>query len=388
MLRRKSHIPLLIGFILIVMIALPLIVMLFYGYYITGGEYLISKRSSDWADFGTLLSGVFTLSGALATLSTLIFLILESKHNNAERTEQVEREKEIASINKDKIIFEKYKLHREMFDDILNKIESKFNNKLSITSRTSLYRNIFADNTFNHCVTKVDLNKDAKANDLIDMCALAKRIASGFKNDGYYNNPRQFVYDVMSISNMIELRYNRNATHGDIVFDNAIVLNVYEPVSIITTFTHILNELIFFSQNDKVIDIAYLVSESNLSIAMYSAGIGFNKIKARDKTFSLSFINGDKNITKAVELASGIESLPPEIKPYFNSSIRFIQYFFSLKQDVTNLSSDSCYLDFLLKYTLNLEEDLKYAQEKNLPADVINSIITRKTIVEMEMVNL
>lgn len=263
MLRRKSHIPLLIGFILIVMIALPLIVMLFYGYYITGGEYLISKRSSDWADFGTLLSGVFTLSGALATLSTLIFLILESKHNNAERTEQVEREKEIASINKDKIIFEKYKLHREMFDDILNKIESKFNNKLSITSRTSLYRNIFADNTFNHCVTKVDLNKDAKANDLIDMCALAKRIASGFKNDGYYNNPRQFVYDVMNISNMIELRYNRNATHGDIVFDNAIVLNVYEPVSIITTFTHILNELIFFSQNDKVIDIAYLVSESN-----------------------------------------------------------------------------------------------------------------------------
>ncbi|HDL8286120.1 TPA: hypothetical protein PXQ99_002926 [Yersinia enterocolitica] len=111
-------------------------------------------------------------------------------------------------------------------------------------------------------------------------------------------------------------------------------------------------------------------------------------MKARDKAYPISFINGDKNITKAVELASGIESLPSEIKPYFNSSIRFIQYFFSLKQDVTNLSSDSCYLDFLQKYTLNLEEDLKYAQEKNLPADVINSIITRKTIVEMEMVNL
>ncbi|CNF52180.1 Uncharacterised protein [Yersinia enterocolitica] len=44
MLIKKSLPKCLIGFILFLMIGLPLIVLVFYGGYITGGEFSISKK--------------------------------------------------------------------------------------------------------------------------------------------------------------------------------------------------------------------------------------------------------------------------------------------------------------------------------------------------------
>ncbi|EMZ5188726.1 hypothetical protein ACT0OT_004146 [Yersinia enterocolitica] len=386
MLRRKSHILILIGFILFVMIVLPLIVILFYGYYITGGEYLISKSSSDWADFGTLLSGVFTLSGALATLSTLIFLIFESKRNNAERSEQVEREKEIASINNDKIIFEKYKLHREMFDDILNKIESDFDNEFIITNRSTLYGKIFPANTFSHCETKIELNEKARVNDLVDMLSWCDRVSENFRSDEYSATPTKFVYDITNICTSIGLKYKRNSRHGDIITLGGVVIDAYNPEKIILVVTRVINEFILFSQNEKRLDILYLLNQSKLMILTYKSGMEFNLIKKRDKSFPFNFLIESNDIYKAFEFAYALESTPIEIKPHLSRTINFIDNFFSIKQDVINLSIYGCFASFIDDYIYNLKSDLTLAQESNISKTVINAIKSHITAAERQKI--
>lgn len=388
MLRKKSHLSLLIGFILLVMIALPLIVILFYGYHITGGEYLISKRSSDWADFGTLLSGVFTLSGALATLSTLIFLIFESKRNNAERFEQVNREKEIASINNDKIIFEKYKLHREMFDDTLNKIESDFDKEFIITDRTVLYRKIFPTNTFSHCETKIELNEKARVNDLVDMLSWCDRVSENFRNDKYRATPRAFIYDVTKICTSIGLKYKRNQRNGDVITLGGVVIDAYNPEKIILIVTRVINEFILFSQNSKEVDIIYLLNQSSLMILTYKAGMEFNLTKKRDKSFPFDFLTESDDISIAFDFANALENTHVEIKPHLTWSINFIDNFFSIKQDVINLSIYGCFAKFIDDYIYNLKSDLTLAQESNASKTVINAIKNHITAAEYQKNNI
>ncbi|MBW5846021.1 hypothetical protein [Yersinia enterocolitica] len=390
MFSKKSYIVFFV-FLILFVITLPIIVLSLYGHLVSGGNYLLSKKSSDWADFGSLLSGVFTLTGAIATLLTLFFLIFQNGRIERERDKQNTREENITKENsihmifeKERIVFEKYKLHREMFDDVLNKIESRFNNEFVITNRTILYRNIFTENTFEYCITKIDLGGEEKVNNLVDMCTLANRIHANFKSNYYYSNPDKFILDIIRMSNMIELTHNRKVEHGDIIFNDRIIINVYYPEKIITILTYVLNEIISFTQNSKTIDISYLVDEYKLILAIYSAGITFNLTKERDKIYPLSFVVESNNITKAVNFIKIIDRLPDEVKKSFYGTVRFTQYFFSIKQDVINLSNNFCYLDFINNYILELNADLKRAQERNAPTKVINAINSHIKMVEAE----
>lgn len=386
MLIKKLLPKFLIGFILFLMIGLPLIVLVFYGGYITGGEFSISKKTSDWADFGTLLSGLFTLSGMLATLSTLIFLITQGRQDNISRHKQVKREVEVARINEDKINFEKYKLHREMFDDILNKIESDFDNEFIITNRSILYRKIFPANTFSHCETKIELNEKARVNDLVDMLLWCDRVSENLRSDGYSATPKKFVYDVTHICTSIGLKYKRNSRYGDIITLGGVVIDAYNPEKIILIVTRVINEFILFSQNEKRLDILCLLNQSKLMILTYKTGMEFNLIKKRDKSFPLDFLIESNDISKAFEFANALENTPIEIKPHLSRTINFIDNFFSIKQDVINLSVYGCFASFIDDYIYNLKSDLILAQESNISKTVINAIKSHITAAERQKI--
>ncbi|HDL6963279.1 TPA: hypothetical protein PXM28_002587 [Yersinia enterocolitica] len=384
MLIKKSLPKCLIGFILFLMIGLPLIVLVFYGGYITGGEFSISKKTDDWADFGTLLSGLFTLSGALATLSTLIFLITQSRQDNINRCKQVIREKKVANLNKEKINFEKYKLHGEMFDDLINKVESRFNNEFSIINRTNLYRKIFTENTFNHCVTKIDLSGEEKPGNLIDITNWARRISDNLKGEYYFSHPEIFITDMFFIHRHIGMAYKREIKSSDMIYDHNILFNTYEIGSSINHIFYIVNELISFTQNHDSLKVI-LSNEPRLMISTYLYGTHNNNLRARDETHPIHLIEIN-NVTKIIMRINKIVNATDETRIYFTNTINFICKFFEVKQKIIKLETQIAYNEFLKDYIFHLSEDLRHLKDFSDSAMIVSKIKNEITGAEKELI--
>lgn len=148
--------------------------------FIDYGLNALSKKSDGWADFGSLLSGLFGASSLFATMLTLGYVIYQSEKSIL-RSEKKEAELKVAQNEQDLKIekyneklnefhlqvlefnklqerrntFDKFKLHKEAFDDLILNITSDLQSTykgldVSIKFRSELYKSIFPKNSFNH----------------------------------------------------------------------------------------------------------------------------------------------------------------------------------------------------------------------------------------------
>lgn len=79
----KDYKPL-IMIVIILCLLPPVLILICYGIYVNDLPFdfsmkSISNNSNNWSAFGSLLSGAFTLSGAAATISTLLFAFYQNK---------------------------------------------------------------------------------------------------------------------------------------------------------------------------------------------------------------------------------------------------------------------------------------------------------------------
>ncbi|CNF52149.1 Uncharacterised protein [Yersinia enterocolitica] len=278
----------------------------------------------------------------------------------------------MANINKEKINFEKYKLHSEMFDDLINKVESRFNNEFSIINRTDLYRRIFTENTFNHCVTKIDLSGEEKSGNLIDITNWARRISDNLKGEHYFSHPIDFITDMLLIRKHIGLVYKREIKFGDIIYDGNILFNTYELGSNINNIFYIVNELISFTQNHEAFKLM-LSDESRLIISIYHYGTRNNTLRARDETHPVHLIEIN-NVTKIIMRINEIVNTTDEIRAHFTNTINFICKFFEVKQKIIKLETQITYNEFLKDYIFHLSEDLKHLKDFSDSAMIVSKI--------------
>lgn len=104
----------------------------------------ISTDHAAWSSFGSLLSGVFTIVGAGATVGTLLFL---GKQN---RDMQEVTKAQMATLT-----FERYINHRKLFLERLEELEVNCGGVFKFRDPTLLYGFVFPNNSLHNCELSV-----------------------------------------------------------------------------------------------------------------------------------------------------------------------------------------------------------------------------------------
>lgn len=277
--------------VFLVTLAVPLVVLLIYRNQISGLVFSFSMRdvshkSDDWSAFGSLLSGLFTLSGAIGTLATLIFAIHQNKQLSKEAKKRADQDEESAkkneefmSFQKERISFEKFKIHQSMFNDLLDKIEKDSKGQFSFHSRSVLYKNLFPHNSFSNCITKGDTRDStpSNVNDIYHTClVISERFNAGF----YYEDAYGFLHDVMSVQNSLMVINDRQPQEGDVLFAGKyIVFNIVDVYSSLLFYQNATNTLCSFCESSLKVDITTYVNYSRLilSISDFTEKLAFSK---------------------------------------------------------------------------------------------------------------
>ncbi|PBJ12925.1 hypothetical protein BSF43_18800 [Pseudomonas ogarae] len=94
-----------------------------YGYYLGP----VSKLTTDWGSFGSVMSGAFTLLSSFATIGTLLFLYLQQVKSeerqvalDAENLAKQQKHDVVVEKQLAALTFEQYLNHRKVFIERLN----------------------------------------------------------------------------------------------------------------------------------------------------------------------------------------------------------------------------------------------------------------------------
>ncbi|MBD8249958.1 hypothetical protein [Pantoea agglomerans] len=288
--------------ITIMSIVLPFIVLLIYRNQLTGNPFELSlkglsNKNDDWSAFGSLVSGLFTWSGALSTLAALLFAFRQNKKLAQEATERSAQDKVTAEKNiefmdfqRERINFEKFRIHQQMFDELLDKLEIDAKGDYHFNSRSLLYKNIFPENSFSVCHTKISDTSEhvGSFNDIL--------VATGFmrdklKNDSYVKNAQELIHDIAGLQEMLMLNISRSAQPGDLIFGNKyVIFNVVELYSTFILFSKVINAISAFGQLKKTMDLASHVNLPQLVLSLSKYTSVIPRIKTRDPSFPFEYI--------------------------------------------------------------------------------------------------
>lgn len=294
-------------------IVIPIIVLFLYREYVSGlpatfDVQNISRDSSKWSDFGSLLSGLFTLSGALATIATLIFAISQNKKlaREAEKRSQLdaknaEKNEKFMAFQKERMSLEKYRLHQLMFNDLLDRIEIDAKSELRFYSRSDLYKGIFPNNSFDECSTKVNKNELGNKN-IFNIISLAKIINQKIESDNCENDGVELLNDFINMFNLLHVSFRRETKAGDITFgDNSTIINLIDMHSTIGFFNNTVSALCDFCEiNDKLQE-NEINNPFKCLITLFFYASSFTVYKDLDATFPYGYISSD-NLSKAITI--------------------------------------------------------------------------------------
>lgn len=110
------------------------------------GVFLIPLFWNDYVGIFNSLANISTFVGAFGTVGTLLFLIIQNFQIRLQ-----ERKSNNDDYKKmDILLFQKYQMHRQEFEKLLNQIEEKHkSSKLNFHGRNQLYKDMFPENSFN-----------------------------------------------------------------------------------------------------------------------------------------------------------------------------------------------------------------------------------------------
>ena len=223
----------------------------------------ISHEHGPWSSFGALLSGVFTLAGAGATIATLLFLNAQSqeqkkdalkrdKRQRRRERKQAEEYQKITQAQLDTLTFERYMNHRKLFFERLTELEISFDNKFIIVNGDALYNKIFPNNGPTNLEFKViPLCGDEGHNHIGELSKLLDELEKILDTPLVENiNALDLTILILRINGKLNIKWSAPACDGDIIFDGRNTgVNIYS----IQEFTHriksVVNSFLFYTCN-------------------------------------------------------------------------------------------------------------------------------------------
>lgn len=207
----------------------------------------ISSDHTAWSSFGSLLSGVFTIVGAGATVGTLLFL---GKQNHDMQ--------EVTKAQMATLTFERYINHRKLFLERLEELEVNCGGVFKFRDPTLLYSSIFPNNSLHNCELTVapifdqlgeGVNHIAKiySKILATKSLLASSTVDSSSCVELIRLLNSLCYEEFSIFNISAER------EGDVLFDYRVQsFNIYQLESFFEIATKISNMFFRFTNNKDV----------------------------------------------------------------------------------------------------------------------------------------
>lgn len=204
----------------------------------------ISHSDGPWSSFGSLMSGVFTLVGAGATIGTLLYL-----------SEQNKKMQEVTQAQLDAFRFERYLNHRKLFNENLSELVTTHKNTFAFRDPSHLYNEIFPENSPHQCVLSVPFAYDDNGDGTNHVGVLhrklerIKSLLDLAQPDG--DDVDRLVHDLIDLSYdllMIEPVGNRRV--GDVIFMNTFYgFNIFALDEFIKPALNIANMIFRFTNN-------------------------------------------------------------------------------------------------------------------------------------------
>lgn len=359
----------------------PTIILTCYVFYIKTTPFTlnikdISNNANDWSAFGSLLGGVFTFSGALATFLALLIALRQNKRLSSDALQKSKFDEKVASENREymkdqkvKMNFEKYKIHLEVFHEILDRIERDCNGDYTFTSRNEIYKNLFPDNSFDFCSTTSDKNKK-NPNGCLDILDATKRIEEKLKNKTYQKNFRIFIDDISSLKSMMMIVTRRQGKVGDIIADRRhIIFNIYDIYNDIDFMATTVNSLLSFCGFTRRCNIATCISTVRLVLSCNSFFSHQEKVKRKSHNTRYELIQSE-HIDAMIKFYRLLKSSSSPVNYMIKPAADYIWKNMS-EANISNIINENGYRDCLqsLNYILKTQ---KYQSIIMYPYEDIN----------------
>jgi hypothetical protein len=314
------------------------------------GHFLgdISRQSTDWGSFGSVVSGAFTLLSSFATIGTLLFLYLQQMKND-EKQKSVDLQNQLKEAKHDEVVekqlkaltFEQYLNHRKLFIERLNDQATYFGGKIKFPNPERVYNAMFPKNSPSHCEYKVDIVDpvDAKAHDLTDCVAIYNSISGLLDNLRDKEKHLILIQKIVHIQGCLGMSYSAPHQEGDIYFVGLNAgINIYSIQDSLIRIENVINSILFYTGNEALPQIHHKGQSSLLRDALYDTITHYHRAKG------------------GIEIKYTIEAIPFFHQIYEDSQIHFV---------VTERLLEEAYMVLctLLSNTVELEKlrDFDYA---------------------------
>lgn len=206
--------------------------------------YYLPKISTDhaaWSSFGSLLSGVFTLAGVLATIATLLFLNAQNKNQQSFIEWQVKTQ-----------TFEQYINHRRLFMERMSELQTSNNNYIRFISLETSYNLIFPKNNPTHLDFIVQPEYGTPNRNLLGELGILFDCMNRLleKDEWDKGQTLELIRALSSISLHLNIEWIKEPVDGDITHDDDYIgVNIYFPEEGVFRLVEIYNSLLFYTGN-------------------------------------------------------------------------------------------------------------------------------------------
>lgn len=195
-------------------------------------------------DAATWLSAISTLGAAIGTIGSLIML-------NRQHNQNITHQEKIWKKQEESLDFSRYRDHKAQFEQLLDTLENKHNNFYIFKDRTKLYLNLFPNNSprnelskFKYKLTLADLTEQHPLNvawkniDKVD-CILRThgqgRLIKDEDGERFEELPNplaihQIEHTIFNTARDLGLQCNRTPQTGDLVNNDEVFANVFDPM--------------------------------------------------------------------------------------------------------------------------------------------------------------
>jgi hypothetical protein len=247
--------------------------------YFTRGT--ISSQQSDWASFGSFLSGVFSFLGAIGTVGVMLLGIKQFKVQQDQINAQTDRqnsfeEKQDKKWAKENEIlnFQKYQMHISQFNELLDSIEKE----LSITfkNKSDHYSEMFPNNKFLNTDFTVNRKESTWISKLDENLDLLQCIL-----DKYNRLPsaRHFQSVMTCISNfqgILDIECNDYLEQNNNIIFNMKITNIKKIVNTAIIISQKLSQFSSFTLDSSHKNLTYVFGLINNDINEFSIQHGSN----------------------------------------------------------------------------------------------------------------
>ncbi|WP_137225403.1 hypothetical protein [Shewanella sp. MEBiC00475] len=244
----------------------------FYAFYTRG---IISSKQSDWAAFGSFLSGVFSFFGAIGTVGVMILAIKQFKVQQAQIDDQNKRQDDFESRQQKKwdkenemLNFQKFLLHKTEFKKLIKDIESSDDFPFEIKNIDKLYALMFAKNSFEETSYAYQPQDEL---DFFDMCKHRLDEAIRFNYRPMDNTPQAAFREIKKFRDYLFCEGKNRQCVGDILIDNrSSGINVFEQDKTFKQLLSLIQRLQDFCGNTLPIQPTYPGHKTSNNLENYA----------------------------------------------------------------------------------------------------------------------